>query len=312
VTSRDAPRRKKARVAATTEDQVRVIGARRPPFRDLYHAFLRASWPLALGAIVAGYLGLNACFALAYRVVDGVHGARPGSFADAFYFSVQTMGTIGYGAMFPATPAANVLVVLESVCGLLVTAVATGLVFTKFSLTTSRIVFAQHAVIGPMDGVPTLMLRLGNERSNRIVEAVVRVAMTRTERTAEGMLFYRMYDLVLTRERSPALSRSWTAMHRIVPGSPLHGETPASIKAHEIELFVTVIGIDDTSLQSVHARHKYPDEAIVWGARHADVLSEDADGTLVLDLGKFDELTPTAPTPDFPYTAPVTEPVKAA
>ena len=295
------PPRKPARTPTSTEDPVRVIGAKRPPLGDLYHAFLRASWPAALGAIVAGYLGLNACFALAYRLLGGVRGAQPGSFADAFYFSVQTMGTIGYGAMFPATRAANVLVVMESVCGLIVTAVATGLVFSKFSLTTSRLVFAERAVIGIMDGVPTLMLRLGNERSNRIIEALVRVSMVRTERTREGMVFYRMYDLLLTRERSPAMSRSWTALHPITAASPLHGQTPASLAADEVELFVTVVGIDDTSLQSVHARYRYTDDYIVWGARHADVLSEDPDGTLVLDLHKFHELTPTAPTPDFPY-----------
>src|SRR5262245_4832315 len=118
-------RRRWARKPATEEDEVRVVGATRGPLRDLYHAFLRASWPLALGAIVAGYLSLNALFALAYLNVGGVAHARPGSFADAFYFSVQTMGTIGYGAMFPETPAANMLVVAESVTGLVVTALAT-------------------------------------------------------------------------------------------------------------------------------------------------------------------------------------------
>jgi inward rectifier potassium channel len=292
---------KKARTPATTEDEIRVIGARKLPFRDFYHVFLRAPWPLALSAIVAAYCTLNALFAVAYYFSHGVAGMRVRSYADAFYFSVQTMGTIGYGSMYPRSELANVLVVLESVTGLLVTALATGLVFAKFSLTTSRIVFAQRAVIGLMDGVPTLMVRLGNERSNRIVEATVRVSIVRTERTKEGMVFYRMIDLALARERTPALSRSWTAMHPITPASPLHGQSPASLKATEVELFVTVIGIDDTSLQSVHARHKYMDTGIVWGARHADVLSEAADGVLELDLRRFHDLTPTARTPDFPY-----------
>jgi inward rectifier potassium channel len=301
VTQTSPKRRRWARAPTTTEDEVVVLGAPRLPLRDLYHAFLRARWPVALGVIVVSYLALNAAFALAYLRLGGVHGARPGSFSDAFYFSVQTMGTIGYGAMYPEAHAANLLVVGESVTGLLVTAVATGLVFAKFSLSTSRIVFAKHAVIAPMDGIPTLMLRLGNERTNRIIEATVRVAMVRTERTKEGMIFYRMWDLVLTRERSPALSRSWTAMHRIVDGSPLHQHTPESLKADEVELFVTVTGVDDTSLQPVHARRKYTDEAIVWGARHADVLSEGEGGVLVLDLRRFHELTPTQPTADFPY-----------
>jgi inward rectifier potassium channel len=297
----EKPRQRRRRAPATTEDEVKVINATRVPFRDVYHAYLRARWPLALAVIVAFYLALNAGFALAYWTFGGVAHARPGSFADAFYFSVQTMGTIGYGAMYPETRAANLLVVMESVTGLIVTAVATGLVFSKFSLSTSRLVFAKRAVIGPMDGVPTLMVRLGNERSNRIIEATVRLSMVRTERTKEGMLFYRMCDLPLTRERSPMLSRSWTAMHPITPASPLHGKTPAVLKTEEVELFVTVSGVDDTSLQMVHARHKYTDEAIVWGARHADVLSEEEGGVIVLDLAKFHELTPTERMEGFPY-----------
>jgi inward rectifier potassium channel len=295
------PRHRWRRAPTTTEDEVSVIGAPRVPLRDIYHAFLRARWPVAIAFIVAAYLALNACFALAYLRFGGIAHARAGSFADAFYFSVQTMGTIGYGAMFPETRAANLLVVTESVTGLIVTAVATGLIFSKFSLSSSRLVFAKRAAIGPMDGVPTLMIRLGNERSNRIIEATVRVALVRTERTREGMLFYRMVDLVLTRERSPALSRSWTALHPITAGSPLHGHTPASLRAEEVELFITVSGVDDTSHQPVHARHKYTDEAIVWGARHADVLSEQEGGLLVLDLRRFHDLTPTEPSADFPY-----------
>jgi inward rectifier potassium channel len=284
------------------QTEVRVVGAPRMPLRDIYHAFLRARWPVALGAIVAFYLALNALFALVYLRVGGVHEVARGSFADAFFFSVQTMGTIGYGAMYPESRVANVVVVMESVTGLLVTAVVTGLVFAKFSLSNARLVFAENVVIGPMDGVPTLMLRLGNERANSIMEATVRVAIIRTERTLEGMVFYRMIDLPLTRERSPAISRSWTAMHPITPGSPLHGATPASLKACELELVVSVVGVDDTSLQPVHARHRYTDDSIVWGARHADVLSEE-EGVLVLDLGRFHELTPTAPTAEFPYPA---------
>jgi inward rectifier potassium channel len=295
------PRHRWRRAPTATEDQVRVVGAPRVPFRDVYHAYLRARWPVALAVLVVFYLALNALFALAYLYTGGLHEAHAGSFADAFYFSVQTMGTIGYGAMYPESRAANLLMVAESVTGLIVTAVSTGLIFAKFSLSTSRIVFARRAVVGLMDGVPTLMVRLGNERSNRIIEATVRVAMVRTERTKEGMLFYRMLDLVLSRERSPALSRSWTALHPITPASPLHGQTPASIKAAEVELFVTVSGVDDTSLQPVHARHKYTDEAIVWGARHADVLSEDEGGELVLDLRKFHEVTLTERTAEFPY-----------
>jgi len=294
-------RRRKPRSTVEREDEVRVLGARSMPFRDLYHGFLRAPWWGAMGFIVMGYLGLNACFAIAYLVSDGIVNARAGSFADAFYFSVQTMGTIGYGAMYPQGPIANALVVMESVTGLVVTAVATGLVFSKFSQSTARIVFSEQVAISPMDGVPTMMFRVGNERDSRIIEAVVRVALVRTERTREGMTFYRMHDLALARERSPALSRSWTALHPITPSSPLYGQSPASLKASEVELLVTVVGIDDTSLQPVHARHRYVDDDIIWGARHADILSIEPSGAIVIDLRLFHDLIPTEPTPEFPY-----------
>jgi len=300
----EAPHTKKPRRSRPRREQqgdITIIGAPHARFRDIYHRFLRAPWWAALLTIVAAFLFLNAVFAALYLLTGGLANARPGSFADAFYFSVQTMGTIGYGAMYPLSPAANALVVAEAVVGLLVTAVGTGLVFTKFSQSNARIVFGHNVTISPMDGVPTLMLRIGNERANTIIEATIRVVVLRTERTKEGMLFYRMYDLPLTRERTPALARSWTALHPIVPGSLLYGQTPASLKAGEVELAVTLVGLDDISLQPVHARYQYTDDKVVWGARPADILSEDETGRLVANLERFHELVPTEPTADFPY-----------
>lgn len=280
---------------------IRIIGAQHLYFRDAYHAFLRVTWRTALAGIVVFYLGLNALFALAYMLSDGIANAARGSFVDAYYFSVQTMGTIGYGAMYPTGTAANVLVILESVSGLLITAVVTGLVFAKFSHPTARLVFCHSAVISPMDGVPTLMFRVGNERSNQIIDAHIRVVLMRTEVTKEGTTFYRMYDLALTRDRAPALSRSLMVMHPITEKSPLHGQTPEMLRAAEVELHVSVMGLDDTSLQPVHAQCIYSDEGIVWGARLADVLSEETNGDVVLDLHKFHETVPTRPQEGFPY-----------
>jgi inward rectifier potassium channel len=231
----------------------------------------------------------------------GIANARATSFWDAFCFSVQTMGTIRYGAMYPNSAAANVVMIAESVASLVVTAVATGLVFTKFSRSSARIAFSRHVVIGPMDGVPTLMIRVGNERGNQILEATVRVAMIRTERLKEGTTFYRMLDLQLSRERSPAMARSWTVLHPITKNSPLYGATPETMVRDEVEIVASVVGIDDTSLQPVHARRRYLDSEVTWGARHADVLSEDGDGNIVLDVRRFHDVEPTEPLEDFPY-----------
>jgi inward rectifier potassium channel len=287
-----------------TPQAVTVIGAPRQRLRDVYYQFLRVSWWWAIGWIVALYLVLNALFAAAYLAVGGVVNIRPHSFWDAFCFSVQTMGTIGYGSMYPTSVPANVIMVTESVVSLLVTALATGLVFAKFSRSGARIAFSKYAVLGPMDGVPTLMLRVGNERGNAILEATIRVALMRTEHLKEGSVFYRMIDLKLTRDRSPAMSRSWTVMHLVDADSPLFGVTPESAAKDEVEILVNVVGTDDTSLQPVHARRQYGDKEILWGARHADILSEDAQGNLTLDIRKFHDVTPTVPIDGFPYPRP--------
>ncbi len=280
---------------------IRVVGVRQPGPRDAYHALLRMSWWGVIAVISVVFIVLNALFAVLYLVFGGVANARPDSFLDAFFFSVQTMGTIGYGAMFPASRAANTIVVVESIVGLLVTALATGLVFVRFSLTRPRMVFGRNAAIGPMDGKPTLMIRLGNDRSNQIYDAQMRLILTTTTRTTEGVPFYRTADLKLVRDRAPALARSWTILHQVDAQSPLHGQTPESLASVDAELLLTVSGVDDTSLQAVHARWTYEHPSIVWGARLADILSETPEGDVLLDLQRFHELTPTAPTESFPW-----------
>jgi inward rectifier potassium channel len=281
--------------------EIRVVGDRATPLRDFYHALLLLPWWATILAISAAFLLTNALFAFGYLAVGGVSHAAPSSFRDAFFFSVQTMGTIGYGAMFPESTAANVLVVAESIASLLLMAVSTGLVFAKFSRSTVQFVFTRHAAISPVNGVPTLVFRLGNERANQIVNAQIRLVLVRTERTTEGATFYRMLDLRPSRERALSLSRSWNVMHVIDASSPLAGETPASVADKEVELQVMVIGTDDITMQMVHASHRYFAKDILWGARPADVLTETPDGHLLLDLRKFHDVEPTAPTPDFPY-----------
>ncbi len=300
MSTRSFPPRER-RIRTEDGDEIIVRGDRVRLTGNLYHLFLRASWPVALGIIVAAFLAMNLVFALAYVVVGGVEGARPGSLFDAYAFSIETMATIGYGEMHPASVGSHLLVMIEAVVGLLVTAVVTGMAFAKFSQPTARIMFSARAVIGPINGVPTLSFRVGNERNNRILEATVRVVMVRTERSAEGETFYRMHDLPLVRERSPALSRSWNAMHVIDATSLLHGCTPESFTRDEVELLVTVVGTDDTSLQPVHARKRYLDGEITWGARLADMLELRPDGSFVLDLERFHEIAPTRPTETFPY-----------
>jgi inward rectifier potassium channel len=145
------------------------------------------------------------------------------------------------------------------------------------------------------------MVRLGNERRGRIVDVGFRLTMTRTQRPAEGGVAYRTTDLALVRDRAPALARSWTVLHRIADGSPLAGETPESLAAQDAELTLAVTGTDETSLQAVHAQHTWVHTSVLWGTRLADVLSETADGDVVLDLRRFHDVEPAAAIPGFPY-----------
>ena len=274
-------------MAQREQDSVQVVNARRSFAGDAYHQLLRAPWWGTLLAIVAMFLGANILFALLYLWTGGIANAQPGSFLDAFFFSVQTLGTIGYGSMVPVTRLANTVVTVESLAAIVITALSTGLVFSKFSMPTARLAFSREATISTMDGQRTFAFRLANERGNYVVEAQIRVALVRRDRTAEGLSFYRMYDLLLARDRSPALGRSWTVLHRIDAQSPLSGATTESLQAADAEIVVTVLGIDGTSAQTIHGRHTYSAELIRFGRRNADMLIELPGGKLQLDYAKF-------------------------
>jgi inward rectifier potassium channel len=192
--------------------------------------------------------------------------------------------------MYPATRVANLLVVAESVIGLVVTALATGLVFARFSQIRARLIFSSSIAIGLTDGVPTLMARVGNERRGNIVDARFRLSFTHTAQTAEGMVIYRIEELPLVRARAPALSRAWTVMHKIVEGSPLYGYDAEKLAGVDGEIDLEVLGIDDTSLQLVHARHTWFGGSVAWDSRLADVVSETPEGDVIVDLRHFHEV----------------------
>lgn len=274
------------------DEPIVLRGVRRSISGDWYHLMLRAPWWFDLVVIAGGILIVNLLFACAYVVVGGVAGAH--SFSDLFFFSVQTMGTIGYGSMYPQSFGAHVLTTGEAIAGVFVVALATGLLFSKFSMLRARVRFATKAVICPMNGTPTLMLRIGHERSSQVINALIHAVLSRSEVTDEGVPMYRMYDLVLVRDRAPALSRAWTVMHKITNDSPLFGMTAASMAELEGELLLTLSGVDETSGQMLHARHTYEDKDILWNERHADMLSRLPDGRLLLDMDQFDRTTPAA------------------
>jgi inward rectifier potassium channel len=277
------------------QGEVEIVGANAITARDLYHYLIGASWWNVIGVISLGFILANLLFAVAYVLTDGIAGARPGSFSDAFFFSVQTMGTIGYGIMSPKNLAGNVLVTLESLVGLVGLAVATGLVFAKFSRPRARVIFTRVAVIAPRDGVPTLMFRVANERANYIAEAQLGVVLLRTETTLEGETLRKIHDLHLVRSRSPTFVLSWTALHPLTRESPLYGVTPESLKGTDCEIVVTLTGIDQTLSQTIHARHSYVADEVIFNARFADLISVLPNGNRRVDYARFHEVVPLAP-----------------
>ena len=272
-----------------------IHGAPTRIFEDLYHFLVTSSWPALIGLIAAAFTLANLIFALGYYLDQGIENARSGSFADMFFFSVQTMATIGYGKMEPVTLFSNILVSIEALTGLLALALMTGLVFSKFSRPTARVRFSRYVVVGPRDGVHSLAIRAANLRANRIVEADMHVVLARQETTAEGDSIRRLYDLTLTRSRSAMFALSWTAVHQLVEGSPLFGHTRESMANCAAEIIVSIIGLDETFSQTVHARHTYELDEIVWGARFADVLVLHPDGSRSVDYTRFDEVEMLTP-----------------
>ncbi|TAH15616.1 MAG: ATP-sensitive inward rectifier potassium channel 10, partial [Oscillatoriales cyanobacterium] len=250
------------------------LGVPRLHFADLYHRLLTLSWPQFFMLICLSYVLTNSLFALAYLAGgDCIANARPGSFKDAFYFSVQTMATIGYGAMYPRTEYANTIVAIEAFFGLWGVAMVTGLAFSRFSRATARVIFSRVAIIAPFNGVPTLMYRAGNQRFNQILEAQQRATLIRDEVTSEGEYMRRFYDLQLMRSQSPIFALTWTVMHTIDENSPLYQLTAKDLIEQHAEIVITLTGIDETVSQTIHARHSFVASEIVWNMRFVDIIS---------------------------------------
>jgi inward rectifier potassium channel len=279
--------------------EILSIGIRAAPLRDLYHSLLVASWARFFALVLAAYVASNLVFACGYHAIgDGIEGARPGSFEDAFFFSVQTMATIGYGKMAPRGLPANLLVTLEALIGLLGLALVTGLVFAKFSRPTARVVFSRNAVITTFDGVPSLLFRMANERGNQIAEAQAHLVLLRTERTSEGEEVRRVHDLRLRRSQSAFFAFTWLVVHPITPDSPLFGETADTLREKDLDLVASVTGLDETLSQSVHARHAWTADQILWNHRYADVIVRMPDGRRAVDYRRFHDVEPDGARPD--------------
>ena len=272
----------------------RGLGLRSALHKDFYHFMLQRTWLEFFVLVGLGFLATNAFFAGIFTVQPGdIANARPRSFEDAFYFSVQTLATIGYGGMYPVTRFAHITVAFEALTGIFGVALITGITFTRFARPTARVLFADKVVLTTRNGVPHLMFRMANWRRNQVVEAQLRVVLVSTERTREGETLRRQLDLPLVRDRTSVFYLSWTAMHVIDERSPFHGAGAVErLRKQEAELYLSLTGFDETIGQTIHARHGYALDDIAINARFADVLRILPDGTREIDYRKFHDLIP--------------------
>ena len=211
------------------------------------------------------------------------------------FFSVQTLASIGYGAMYPQTIYANVVVTIEALVGLLGFAIVTGLAFARFSQSTARVLFSRYAVVSRYNKLPSLMFRTANQRGNQVIEAQMRAYLLRDEVSLEGQFMRRLYPLRLLRSQTPNFALTWTAIHPIDADSPLAGQTEASLAQLRAQIVISLSGIDETVTQAVHARHLYQARDILWNHQLVDIIHETGNGESYIDFSHFHDVVPIEP-----------------
>jgi inward rectifier potassium channel len=272
-------------------------GLRREVLQDLYHYAMMVSWPRLFATIIAFFLLFDVLFGCLYHLVpDCIANLSPPGFLGDFFFSVETLATVGYGEMHPQTLYGHTIAMIEIFTGLLMLALITGLMFARFSRPRARFLFSRYAVVRPIDGKLTLMFRAANERQNIVQDASAQLRMLRNDVSSEGFRIRRIIDLPLVRSQHPVFSLGWNIMHIIDDASPLRHETSKTLDDREAIFILSLSGTDETTGQVLKARGEYPAEALRWNATFRDILEQDG-STLRIDYGKFHDVEPLAEVP---------------
>ena len=292
MTSRRQPRERSARVRLGRYE-FKKVGISRFDVRDPYHFAITLSWPGYLLALLALYLSVNLIFAVLFWLVPGsVANARPGSFADAFFFSIETIGTVGYGEMYPATLYGHVIASAEIMSSLAFFAILTGLTFVRFSRPRAKLVFAANPVVAVRNATPTLMLQVANGRPGVLTDATAKLNVLLSDTAAGGRELRHAQELRLERAHQPIFPLSWTLMHVLDEQSPLHGYDSDRVLKEKARIFVTLEARDPMLATSVHEIRTYAPEDIRFGVRYRDPISIGSDGMPVLDLRIIGALEP--------------------
>lgn len=278
-------------------EDVERIGVRDKFWTDIYHHALTARWPTFLYASVVFYVLINLLFALLYLCAPGqVSGLGENKLLSLFFFSVQTFSTVGYGGMVPVGSFANGVVAVEVLIGMMINALATGLVFARFARPRARIMFSQKAVIASENGIPALSLRIANLRTSVILAVDVEVTLSRLVMTPSGHLVRRFDPLPLLQSHAPMLRFAQVLAHVIGPESPLHGKDIATLEREEAEIVVTVTGTDEALGQTVFARTAYSFKHVEHNRRFVDILVSHPNGRIVVDYSRFHDIEESKPS----------------
>ena len=291
-------RQRQIRVRAGQFEFVK-LNAEKFDWRDTYHLILTLSWPQFAGFIFGIYLLINLIFAALYMLdAHAVAEMPPGSFLHAFFFSVETLATVGYGHMYPESLYGHTISMLEIMLGMFGLAVITGLIFVRFSRPTARMQFSKVAVIAPFDGVPNLMIRVANLRHQAMVEPEFRMILLRNTITTEGEEVRRFRSLKLEFDRLVAFPAVLTVRHRIDEESPIFGMTPEDFRQQDIRIVASIVGVDTVIVAPVQSFGDYSYEQIEWNRRFVEIYGQNDEGDWTVDYGRIDETEEITPTKD--------------
>jgi len=288
-------RRKAVGVRHVQLGERRIVseGIKPAVLQDLYHYFMTVSWPQLFSTFAAFFLAFDVLFGCLYHLAPGcIANLNPPGFAGDFFFSVETFATVGYGDMHPQTLYGHVMAMTEIFVGLMSLALITGIMFARFSRPKARFLFSRHAVVRPIDGMPTLMFRAANERQNVVQEASAHLRMLSDDVTTEGYSLRRITDLPLLRSEHPMFVIGWNIMHVIDEASPLRTATADSLRGSTTTFILSVTGTDETTGQVLMARAEYGSGDIRWNHSFRDILDVAADGTTHIDYAKFNDVEP--------------------
>src|SRR5467141_224968 len=264
------------------------VNAGRIEWRDAYQWLLGLTWPQFAAFVAAVYVVLNLIFATLFMLGgNSIFGIRPGSFLDSFFFSVQTLATVGYGHMYPQTLYGHIVTTVEIMSGIFLLAVMTGLIFVRFSRPIARVMFSNSMVIASLNGKPTLMVRIGNENHHSMVEAKFRIMFSRDEPLVEGGDFRHFYVLKLHFDRLTVFPAALTLRHTIDETSPLFGATPESLESSRVLFVISVVGIDPVIAAAVQTQKDYTWRDIRFGERFVEIYTELGEGCLTVDYGRL-------------------------